>query len=336
MDQQCIFGNGRRYGGRGDVKRRGPAAKTLHRRYHSGNVQSMNNPALPADEVERFLEQGYIVIPNAFDVGRAAAWIDRAWKRLGYDPNDSTTWAEARIHMPSLERVDVREFAPKVWAAACQLLGGEDRVVTPYTWGDSFIVNLSEGADRPWAPAGPEVKGWHKDGDFFLHFLDSPEQGLLTIVLWTDVVHQGGPTYIAPDSVGVIARYLAEHPEGVGPNDFNFRDLIRQCSQFVEATGKAGDVFLMHPYMLHAVSQNVLRRPRMITNPPIALKEPMNFNRKSPADHSPVERAVLRALGNERLDFKPTSPRKNITPDRVLKQAKMLEAEKARLAAMEK
>jgi hypothetical protein len=51
------------------------------------------------------------------------------------------------------------------------------------------------------AAAVPSSPDWHKDGDFFRHFLDSPEQGLLTIVLWSDIEERGGGTFIAPDSV---------------------------------------------------------------------------------------------------------------------------------------
>ena len=56
--------------------------------------------------------------------------------------------------------------------------------------------------------------GWHKDGDFFRHFLDSPEQGLLTFVLWSDIEPRGGGTFVAADSVPVVARTLAAAPGG--------------------------------------------------------------------------------------------------------------------------
>jgi hypothetical protein len=226
----------------------------------------------------------------------------------------------------------MKELAPQAYAAACQLLGGEDRIQGSVGWSDHFIVNLGERADQPWEPAGPSVPGWHKDGDFFRHYLDSPEQGLLTIVLWTDVVHQGGPTYLATDSVGVIARWLEPRREGVLPGGFGFMDRIAECREFAEATGSTGDVYLIHPYALHAVSQNVLRVPRVITNPPIHLKEPMNFNRDNPADFSPVERAVLKGLGVERLDYQIAGQRERIVPEREKMQAKMMEEERLRLA----
>ena len=57
----------------------------------------------------------------------------------------------------------------------------------------------------------------------------------------------------------------------------------------------------------------------------------MQFDRDDPSEHSPVERAVLRALGVERLDYRPAAPRENVVPERVLRQERMREEEEARL-----
>jgi hypothetical protein len=219
-------------------------------------------------------------------------------------------------------------------------VGGEERLGQPSRWSDHFIVNLGVGAEDPWRPAGPDTPGWHKDGDFFRHFLDSPEQGLLTVVLWSDVLPDGGgATYLAADSVAPVARHLAAHPEGVDPNGgggygagFPTRELIGACRDFREATGEAGDVYLLHPYLLHASSPNRKGYARLITNPPVMLVEPMRFDRAAPADHSPVERAILRGLGVERFAFAPTQPRQRLVPARVAAQEKMQQEEAARLA----
>jgi hypothetical protein len=285
-------------------------------------------------EVDHFVQHGHVVLENCFDPEVAQAWIDRAWVRFGYDRDTPAQWTEKRIHLAKLASVDARDFAPKAWAAAVQLLGGEDRIELPWEWNDGFIANLGVGDDRPWQPPSAEVSGWHKDGDFFRHFLDSPEQGLLTIVLWTDMHHRGGGTFIAADSVPVVARYLADHPEGVLPTEFDFQALTRQCRNFLELTGRAGDVVLMHPYMLHATSQNVLKHGRLITNPPIALRQPMRFDRADPSEHSPVEQAVLRGLGVERVDFQRTWERERVVPERVLEQQRREAVEAARLAAI--
>jgi hypothetical protein len=288
---------------------------------------------LTDEQAEHFLERGYVRVRGAFDAAGAQRWLDDAWTRFGYDRDDPATWAEKRIHLSSRSHVDARTFAPAAWHAAMELAGGDQRVSLPWLWGDGFIANLGVGDDRQWQPPSAAVGGWHKDGDFFRHFLDSPEQGLLTLVLWTDMLPKGGGTFVAADSVSVVARFLAEHPEGVLPDDFDYAELIGQCRDFVEMTGEAGDVVLLHPYTLHATSQNVLGAGRIITNPPLVLREPMNFNRPDLDGFSLVERAVLRGLGVDRLDFVPAAPRENVVPERVREQRARAAAEDARIAA---
>ncbi len=148
---------------------------------------------------------------------------------------------------------------------------------------------------------------WHKYGSFFKHFLDSPEQALLTVIQWTDTPPKVGGTFVTCDSFRHIARYLAEHPEGAEPGACGA--FIDQCEDFIELTGKSGDLTLLHPFTLHASSPNPSGQPRFMSNAPVALKEPFNFNRKDPADFSLVERGVLRALGIERYDFQISAPR---------------------------
>jgi hypothetical protein len=274
---------------------------------------------LTDEHVQSFLDKGYLVIKGALDPARAQPWIDRAYARLGYSPTDPSTWAKDIVWMDHENHALVRDMAPKAWDAILDVIGGEERLetevyempntghftsVNSFEWTDAFIVNFRRGADQPWQPPSPETKGWHKDGSYFRHFLDSREQALLTIVCWSDMRHQGGGTFVAPDSVRVIAKLLAEHPEGIPASGFDFKAIAAQCTQFEEITGQAGDYVILHPYMLHASSQNVLGLPRFMSNPAIILKEPMNFNRENPEDFSLLERASLHYLGLERLDFR--------------------------------
>ncbi|MFN8375649.1 MAG: phytanoyl-CoA dioxygenase family protein [Anaerolineae bacterium] len=263
----------------------------------------MSTYKLPPEQIDHFIKYGFLHLTDCFDRDFAYQWTEEAFSRLGYDPNDRATWDKPIVHMPSTDYVTVKEFAPKAWDAFAQLVGGEDRMQENLRWGNGFIVNFSLGADRAWVPPSPEAGGWHKDGDFFFHFLDSPEQGLLVIVIWRDIGPQGGGTFFAPDSVKPVADYLNANRAGLHPFENGFSSLITQCHDFREAQGKAGDVVIMHPYMLHASSQNPSGIARFITNPPVALREPMNFNRENPEDFSPLEKAVLYALGVERLDY---------------------------------
>lgn len=299
---------------------------------------------LTAEQAAHFLDRGFVVIRGCFSRAKAAEFTAPLWGRLGYAEHDPSTWARPVIHLPARRTLDVREFAPKAWQAVCDLVGGAERIAAdrPYVWNDAFIANLWQDAERPWEPASARSPDWHKDGDFFRHFLDSPEQGLLTLVLWSDVQHRGGATFVAADSVGPVARFLAGNPQGVYPlrpaegGDpdavlIPYGDLVAQCRDFVEATGEVGDVYLLHPFVLHAKSQNTLRVPRIITNPPLTLARPMRFDRPDHAEHSLVEQAVLRALGTTRYEFRPTRSRDTLVPPRIAAERRLLAEERRRL-----
>jgi hypothetical protein len=97
---------------------------------------------LTEKQAEDFLNKGYVRIPACFYRQFADDWRALAWERLGYDERDPATWTEARVHLPSMNKVDVRTFAPAAYGAICDLLGGEDRIVEPLNWGDGFIHQL--------------------------------------------------------------------------------------------------------------------------------------------------------------------------------------------------
>ena len=108
--------------------------------------------------------------------------------------------------MDHKNQLPVSEVAPKAWDAILDVVGGEDRLETqvmalpesstsaPSTrslWSDAFIANFHRGVDQPWQPPSAQVGGWHKDGSYFRHFVDSREQALLTVVLWSDMLAPG-------------------------------------------------------------------------------------------------------------------------------------------------
>ena len=197
----------------------------------------------------------------------------------------------------------MRDVAPALHAAICQLCGGEQRVTQhPHPLSSlrldaAFVVNYDQGSDQPWVEPHPSRGGsWHVDGDF-VHYLDSPEAGLFFIVLWGDVELQQGPTYFSPDSIGHALRALRRvHPEGLSAKQLNSveHNPKRHAQQALPCVGKAGDAFLMHPSMLHTSSQNIKRVPRYMRNDQVQLNAPFAFD---PDDLCPVERNTLRCLG---------------------------------------
>ena len=291
-------------------------------------------PILSPSDIEQFLQRGFVRVRGCFSREEALAATARACERLYCSLDDPATWPIGRMRAPESRRASFEEMAPKAWQAACELLGGADRVAQPCVWTDQFIINFGRQSELAWqAPsAAPHPwHNWHKDGDFFRHFLDSPEQGLLVIGIFSDIDERDGATYLACDSVGHVARLLAARPEGMLPSELRAPglDIISRCQDFVAATGEIGDVFLLHPFMLHSQSVNAGPRARFIVNPPVKLREPMRFARQQGDAHSPVERAVLRALDVERFEFQPSQPREAVVPERIARERREWE-ERAR------
>jgi hypothetical protein len=227
------------------------------------------------------------------------------------------------VHLPRYHQaIPMRDFCPKAWSAICELCGGEDRIDTGSSMtpgansstqeisqsviNDGFIVNVGSKPDaEKWksaasqgSPQGPDHltpaqqklldphdrNNWHVDGDFFHHFLDSKEQGLLPIVLFKDINIGGGGTMICPDAIPTMAAHLHAHPEGVMPDmtsienrekpykDFDhgfFDEAVKpvEKEKFKTATGKAGDIYLLHPLMVHSAAPNYLRGKKVLSSP---------------------------------------------------------------------
>ncbi|EMD96800.1 hypothetical protein COCC4DRAFT_199270 [Bipolaris maydis ATCC 48331] len=304
---------------------------------------------LSQEQIDFFMENGWLKLSDCFTREQADKLQETLWTRLGMDPNDMSTWHTERTNMPFFHEFPASTFAPKAWAGICSLLGGSARVDSnASTWKDGFIVNLGTPAGHNSVVRPQDLPQWHVDGDFFVHYLDSPEQALLVIPLWTDIVPGGGGTYICPAAIPHVAKHLYENPDGVSPRmtpraqnpDFIeekglswFNNLAASMPDdaFVEATGVVGDVYLLHPLMLHAASNNQLRNVRVITNPPVSVKEPFVFDRPD-GNYSVVERKTMKALGKERLEgFKITGPRQMVVPERVRIQEEMKKKEEERL-----
>ena len=134
---------------------------------------------LTEDDVNHFMQHGYVKLSNCFTQEQADGLTSTLWKRLGMSPTDKSTWHTERINMPSHTTFEASEFAPKAWAAICDLVGGEQRVGdTNRTWNDGLIVNLGTPEGEGKDILGKELPGWHVDGDFFVHLYESSARTL--------------------------------------------------------------------------------------------------------------------------------------------------------------
>ena len=287
------------------------------------------------EEAEHFVVNGFVVVKGAFSKDHASHVAEQAWRELktvhSVDKNDPSTWARrgagpgpagyTRLR-GSDKQHRVRTLAPRAFQAQLDLVGGAHRF--PYNgdqleWGEGVVSNLGIPDDPRWRPPAARQPGWHKDGWHFRHFLNSPEQALVTVPLYSDIQPKSGGTYLALDSIGPVARLLLDSPGGIHPDSvqgggYLIPGLADQCSEFGELTGEAGDMVLLHPYMLHRVSINPSTRPRFIANMAPVLSEPMDFDREPDDCYSLVELATLHALGQSSCIFQQERPIKGFKP----------------------
>lgn len=259
---------------------------------------------------EEFLTNYLVHLPEALPKELCDDWVAEYFDRVGIDESDPSTFPkDANQFAERTRSIPILDVAPGLWEVVSELLGGEEKIDNrTKEFSNNFNLNINRGADEPWKGPSANSPGWHKDGWFFRHFLDSPEQALLCLVIWRDIQPKSGGTFYAPDSVPLICKELLDHPEGL-PHTHKWGRVIHECKDFREITGGTGDVLILHPYMLHAPSQNPSGRIRFMNNKVVSLTEPTQFNQPD-GNYSALEASILQALGVEWLDFEITTERK--------------------------
>lgn len=245
-------------------------------------------------EIEQFQEDGFVLLPQAFPRSAATQIRDELWKQTGLAPDDPATWTKPLVHLKTTLTGPLAEpvFTQRMFDAFDDLMGENRWNYSPSLgWWPISFPNFEE---KPWQ--APET-GWHVDGIQFHHHLNSPNQGLLSIFLFSDIAPGDGGTALSLGSHKITARILQDaEPDGLDVHELTKRVNAHPRERVIETTGEAGDIALMHPFMSHARSANTGERVRFICNPCFSLKEPMNFERASENEHSPVEAAIREAL----------------------------------------
>ncbi|EJU00396.1 hypothetical protein DACRYDRAFT_23289 [Dacryopinax primogenitus] len=204
--------------------------------------------------------------------------------------------------------------------------------------GDQFIINNGSEYWENNDSVPQNAKGWHTDNDWYRQFLDSSENALVVVHLFTDIPPRGGGTCLCEDGIAGVLKVLYDNKQGL---DSPFTQLtmahIKDCKEFTSVSGKAGDTFIMHSYLPHTNGPNHLRTPRIITNPHVTLKEPFNLDRADPSDYSLIEQVILSRLGRERIpeaEYRdPNSPRLKYRARNFRQREAKREVEIARLEA---
>jgi hypothetical protein len=251
-------------------------------------------------DVEGFVRDGYVVVRGAFDADTAAACRAGIWRALaaeGVTP-DRGTWTRPCV------RVECPEGGPFAEAGASPALAAAyDALIGPGRWvpraGIGGSVPVRFPSEEYPGDVGYHIEGnvW-RDGEYWTD-LSSRGRGLLALFLFTDVGPADAPTRLVLGShryaAAVLARAGAAGLPG-GEVAARLRPSVL-CRTTVDAVGRAGDVVLCHPFMVHTATwPHRGAGPRMLAQPAVAGPDGFAVDGSDP---SPVARAIVAGLADD-------------------------------------
>ena len=214
-----------------------------------GSLPASIEPALSADDLRFWNDNGYVVLKDAVSRESARAAERAVWDFTGRRPEDSDTWygnghtiMVPLVHHPAF---DANRRSPRIRAAFAQLLGTDDLVVTV----DRGGFNPPERAD--WSFPGPHL---HWDTSLALP-IPLSIQGLLYL---SDTPAEQGAFRCVPEFHLNIEAWLAGLPPGSNPRT----EILN--SQAVAVAGRAGDMVLWNDALPHGASPNRGTYPRIV------------------------------------------------------------------------
>lgn len=249
---------------------------------------------LSGEQIEQFMRDGFVHLESAFPPEVAQQCCDEIWSALAEDPHDPATWTRPVVRLEG--------FATPPFRAAVNtpvLHDAFDQLVGAGRW--QRRESLGTIPVRFPGDADPGDDGWHIDANF------AGERGeprvdlrlhgraLLMLFLFSDVDHDGAPTRIRVGSHLDVPHFLYEAGDAG-------REWFELCSEIVPASehrpealasGRAGDVYLCHPFLVHAAQRNRGQRPRLMAQPPLHPVGPLDLGG---TELPPVAVAINRGL----------------------------------------
>ena len=254
---------------------------------------------LTQSQLSDFIDDGFVRLDNAFPTALADECRAILWKASQCDPNRPDTWVQPviRIGEIGLEPFKKAANTPLLLNAFDQLAGKGNWL--PRSTLGSFPIRFpvkEKAADT----------GWHVDASFpganAGDYLDwriniySKGRALLMLFLFSDVGETDAPTRIRVGSHLDVAKLL--EPEGV--DGLSFMELAHKLDatkkrKEIVATGRAGTVYLCHPFIAHAAQDHRGTVPKFMAQPPLLTARDFSLHRPD-GNICPVEAAILKGL----------------------------------------
>lgn len=256
-------------------------------------------------QISQFISDGFIKLDHAFPSGLAEEICGILWRDLEGQPDDPATWDKPVIRLGDYADEPFQKAAntPLLHAAFDQLVG-VGRWIPRRSLG-TFPVRFPVEGD-------PGDTGWHVDGgfpgenpeDFFSWRINVYSEGraLLMLFLFSDTGELDAPTRILVGSHLDVARILKERDrEGMSFMELAGNLDLTAHRPEIPATGKAGTVYLCHPFLVHAAQAHRGEKPRFLAQPPLYPVDDCRLNRPD-GSYSPVEVAIRKGIGLEPED----------------------------------
>jgi hypothetical protein len=250
------------------------------------------------DRVAQFVQDGFIPLRGAVprEVGDQAQAM--VWRWIGLDPDDPATWTKPVVWATDHEgQGPFRQIITSpVLSRALDEIAGPGGWVPRYTLG-----NMPIRFPHP-DPSGDD--GWHIDAngpnpDGTWGVTRRPHTMLL-LVLLSDVGQDDAPTRIRVGSHHDVPAILDRQAADAGVRSDDGRldffesgprlDAGTAHRPVAYATGRPGDLFLCHPFLVHAAQRHQGARPRFMAQMPLFLARPLT------PDGPPALATVLRPL----------------------------------------
>lgn len=230
------------------------------------------------DEIESFMRDGFVKVGAAFGEDVAAECREILWDGVRaqvptIEPDDPETWTAPVVRLGEFAQEPFRRAAN-----APRLAEALDAVVGPGRW----LPRQSLGTVPVRFPSEESSgdDGWHVEGSFqgdaepsdYFHWrVNAASRGraLLMLFLFSEVGEDDAPTRLRVGSHRHVARLLAPYGEdGMEMLPLSIRAAEETAGLPVAlATGDPGDVYLCHPFLVHAAQRHRGTRPRFMAQP---------------------------------------------------------------------
>ena len=224
---------------------------------------------LSDEQVAAYHRDGFVRLESAFPASVAARCVDAMWAELEEERDDPSTWTRPVVRLwGHTDPAFVEAATSPRWVDAIRQVA-PDGDPTPWMGGTCAIRFPIEG--------DPGDGGWHIDasyageGGWWVN-VHSRDRALLMLVLYTEVGEDDAPTLIRVGSHVDMPAVLAPFgDEGVFGMEVPIPEVALQ-RPIALATGGPGDVYLCHPFLVHASQANRGKTVRFLSQPGVPWK----------------------------------------------------------------